>query len=188
MGRLRTLACTFVVIFSIGAVPFVFDAPPASAHPKAPNVTSGSGASCSTPRPTRDGRFLGIVGPDSRAAEQSACPTPGTGTANGSVLPGRSNGYYNGSPPLINNGGPVMGASGNPGAIEITPIYWDPENTVGAAYESVINGFLSNMAADSGKLTNVFSAELQYAINYSVSAGAPIIDTDAFPADGCTVD
>ena len=97
-------------------------------------------------------------------------------------------GGYLGRPPLSDHGGPVMGTNITPGAVTVTPIYWDPANTFSTSYKSVINGFFTNVAADSGKTTNVFSTDLQYGINYDVQAGTPIVDSDAFPASGCTPD
>src|ERR1700691_1836692 len=81
-----------------------------------------------------------------------------------------------------------MGTNTTPGAVTVTPIYWDPGNTFSTSYKSVINGFFTNVAADSGKTTNVFSTFLQYGINYDIQAGTPIVDSDAFPASGCTPD
>ena len=40
----------------------------------------------------------------------------------------------------------------------MTPIFWVPPGySARQNYQSVINGYLSNVAADSGKPTNVFS-------------------------------
>jgi len=58
----------------------------------------------------------------------------------------------------------------------------------------VINGYLSNVAADSGKPTNVFSVATQYTdasgnhIRYNLSENAPIVDATAPTAGGCTPD
>ncbi len=106
----------------------------------------------------------------------------------GSSMAANANGGYLGRPPLSNHSGPVMGTNTTPGAVTVTPIYWDPSFTFSSSYKSVINGFFTNVAADSGKTTNVFSTDLQYGINYDVQAGTPIVDSDAFPASGCTPD
>jgi len=50
------------------------------------------------------------------------------------------------------------------------------------------NAYVDNVAADTGNVTNVFSIDLQYGINYELTAGSPIIDTDPFPTTGCTAD
>lgn len=81
-----------------------------------------------------------------------------------------------------------MGTDITPGAVTVTPIYWDPSSTFSSSYKSVINEFITNVAADSGTMSNVFSVELQYNINYDISAGTPIVDSDAFPTSGCTPD
>jgi PKD domain len=159
----------------------------AGPHVRATTVSSGASTACAAPRPTHQGRFRGVIGPDSAAAERSGCPAASNGPTAMPAMPATSKGY-NGTPPLVDNGGPVMGTAGDPGAIEITPIYWDPGHTFSAAYENVIDGFVANMAADSGKLTDVFSAELQYGIHYSVTAGAAVVDSDPFPSNGCAVD
>ena len=59
----------------------------------------------------------------------------------------------NGSPPLLWYGGPVM-----PGPVTVTPIYWEPSgysNTT--AYRSIINQYVSDVAAASGTSSNVYS-------------------------------
>jgi len=73
--------------------------------------------------------------------------------------------YLNGAtPPLVgpptdpNHYGPVMGTDPQGGRITVTPIFWVPPGySARQNYQSVINGYLSNVAADSGKPTNVFS-------------------------------
>jgi len=84
------------------------------------------------------------------------------------------------APPVVFHGGAVMATP-----TVITPIYWDPSSTFSASYKAITDGFLNNVAADSGKLTNFFSDLLQYDIPYSVEAGTPVIDTDGI-VNGCT--
>ena len=167
----------------------------ASAGPvRAGSAALTSTAGCTSPSvrtPAREGKFLGIVGPTSRVNQNSsACrptqATQATQSTQSTQFAGPKG--YNGKPPLIDNGGPVMGTPTMPGAETITPIYWDPNSTLAPAYENVITGFIQNVAADSGKLTNVFSTDLQYNIHYDISAGSPLIDTNPFPASGCTPD
>ena len=55
----------------------------------------------------------------------------------------------------------------------------------------MIKTYLSDLAADSDKTSNVFATTFQYsgsngAINYRMTAATPITDTTAFPAAGCT--
>lgn len=92
-------------------------------------------------------------------------------------------------------GGPVMRTT------TLTPIFWSPAGLglkYPAGYEEEIEGFLANLAADSGKETNFFSLLPQYyeevgatinRVAYSVTAGAALQDTDALPTalgDTCT--
>lgn len=97
-----------------------------------------------------------------------------------------------GDPPLIWHNGPVMGTP-TTGPVVVTPIYWNPAgHPIPADYQSIINGYLQGVAADSGEHTNVFSTLPDYfgsngSIRYRVSFGAPISDTNPLPANGCTV-
>lgn len=76
-------------------------------------------------------------------------------------------------------------------------IYWNPNTTLyteSGAYRSTINGFLSNVAADSGKTSNVYYSDTQYYQNiggtqhiaYSSTFGGGLDDTQPYPASGCT--
>ncbi len=71
-------------------------------------------------------------------------------------------------------------------------IYWEPSgSTVSSTYHSLIDGFLSNVAADSGKTTNVYYSDAQYtdaggSAAYSSSFGGSVVDTNPYPANGCT--
>jgi hypothetical protein len=93
--------------------------------------------------------------------------------------------------------GPVMGA-GN--TITITPIYWTPPgysfDSADPVYRTLINKYISDVAAASGTNMNVFAILPEYYqtingvtsnIKYSIAAGTPLVDTDAFPTTGqCT--
>ena len=99
-----------------------------------------------------------------------------------------------GSPPLIFHNGQVMGTDST-GPNTVTPIFWHPPGADGFApgYESLITQYLTDVAADSGKNTNVYSTLTEYygtngPINYQVRAGTPIDDTNPLPPDGCIVD
>jgi PKD repeat protein len=94
---------------------------------------------------------------------------------------------YSGLPPMIYHGGPIMGTATTPGDVTVTPVYWDPSNTMSGSYESVIDGYIANVAADDGKTTNVYSADVQYGASYDIHAGAPRVATDAI-SDGCSPD
>jgi hypothetical protein len=106
------------------------------------------------------------------------------------------------SPPLTQHAGPVVGTATQTGEVTITPIYWLPPgygyvdgtaNIDNAAYPTVVNQYLTDIAADSGKTTNVYANNTQYSqtvngittnIHYVIHAGAPITDTNAFPTAG----
>jgi PKD repeat protein len=86
------------------------------------------------------------------------------------------------------NGGPVMPSNTN------YTIYWDPAGAPAypAEYQSGINEYLENLASDSGGHENTDSVSTQYndaagafAVYDSHFAGA-IVDTDPYPANGCT--
>ncbi len=112
---------------------------------------------------------------------------------------GKGDGHYcNGcTPPLIYSGGPVMDTSG-PNGVTITPIYWIPDGSATPFpddYQTIINGYVTDVAAASGSTDNVYSINAEYfqttggaqhAIAYQIKAGTPIVDTAPFPADGCT--
>src|ERR1051325_10017071 len=85
------------------------------------------------------------------------------------------------------------------GALVIGPhtthvVYWQPPGfTVTANYHSLIERFLTDVAADSGRATNVYATDTQYDdstntfIQYQQTFGGTLTDTNAFPAtvSGC---
>jgi len=108
--------------------------------------------------------------------------------------------YCNGcTPPLTNSGGAVVNTTGAAG-FTITPIFWapagsSPANTFPATYQSIISGYIANVAAASGTTSNVYSIATEYyslingvktPITYKITAGTPIVDTSPLPASGCT--
>ncbi|MGN6678925.1 MAG: hypothetical protein ACTHKL_14265 [Streptosporangiaceae bacterium] len=149
------------------------------------NSSSGAAAACVTKgkTPVRVGHISGILGaPAASAACQAANPSV-VRTAGDTAR---------GNPPLIWHGGAVMGTA-QTGPIVITPIYWNPPgNAMAAAYQSLITRYIDDVAADSGKTSNIFSILPEYfgsdgSIRYDVQAGAPITDTNPLPASGCKV-
>jgi len=98
----------------------------------------------------------------------------------------------NGTPPLIFHGGPVMGTTLT-GPVVVTPIYWNPAgHPMDSVYKSILTQYLTDVAKASGRNNNVFSILAEYfgnngQINYNVQLGAPIEDTHALPANGCTL-
>jgi len=84
------------------------------------------------------------------------------------------------------NGGPVMGSNTN------YAFYWDPAGAPAypADYAPGINGFLEDLAHDSGGHENVDSVAAQYNGNgafaaYDAHFGGAILDTNPYPANGC---
>jgi hypothetical protein len=147
---------------------------PASATP--------ASAGCSSPTAggaSRIGHFGGIV----RPLGSTTCPS---GAAPAAEAP------YGGSPPLLDHGGPVMGTQSTGDQVVVTPIFWAPSGySFTTSYKNTITGYLDDLAADSGKLNNVFASMFQYSgsnggINYKMSVGTAIDDATAFPAAGCT--
>ena len=185
---------------SVGVAP-IATALPAAASPAAPATAqpkAAVGTGCAPSKATVNGnrgRFGGVVPPVQLPGVSAACrqpanadpPNAGPPTAD----PATAAPSFNGTPPLLYGGGPVMGTSG---VATVTPIYWTGALSIPAAYQNIINGYLTNMAADSGGPTNVFSTVTQYTngvnhIHYNIAAGTPLVDTHAFPTSGgCTRD
>jgi hypothetical protein len=135
---------------------------------------------------SRSGKILGIVPAESVTHPIGKCA--GSRSAAGAAS-------FNGTPPLLFHGGSVMGSASTVGEVTVTPIYWAPSGySFSASYLSVINGYVSNVAADSGKTTNVFATTTQYTngtshIKYAVHAGSALTDTNPFPTTAtCTPD
>jgi IPT/TIG domain/PKD domain len=86
------------------------------------------------------------------------------------------------------NGGPVMPSNTN------YAFYWDPPGAPAypAEYESGIDQYFEDLAANSGGTENVDSVSAQYNdsagqfASYSSRFGAAIVDEDPYPANGCT--
>ena len=101
---------------------------------------------------------------------------------------------YIGAPPLTFHGGDVMGTPSVGSHIVITPIYWSAGGaSFDPSYESIINQYLTDIAADSGKTTNVYSTIPQYTgangtFTYNFSTGTPIVDTSTPYGTECTPD
>jgi hypothetical protein len=71
-------------------------------------------------------------------------------------------------------------------------IYWVPPGyAVASGYSTLIDQFFGDVAADSGKTSNVYYTETQYYdgsghVQYSSSFGGSYTDTSPLPASGCT--
>ena len=83
------------------------------------------------------------------------------------------------------HGGPVMHTN------TIYAIYWVPAGySVSSGYESLINRYFSDVAADSGKLTNDYAVDPQYTDSsgpaaYNSTFGGSVVDTTAYPTSTC---
>ncbi|HLI43054.1 MAG TPA: hypothetical protein VKU92_01115, partial [Acidimicrobiales bacterium] len=102
------------------------------------------------------------------------------------------------APPLLftPNDYVMGGLSGTPGVTTITPVYWAPSGySFPGTYESVIDKYLSDVAAASKSTSNVFAVAEEYYqqigtgpkqyIQYQVTANAQISDADSYPTSGC---
>jgi hypothetical protein len=165
-----------MTLLAAGAVGFV---PSAFAAPKKCSSIQTHGKS-------RVGHFYGI----SRATAR--CDSSGGGSSE--VDPGAASAKpYQGTPPLINNGGPVMSTPTTGNQVVVMPVFWAPPGySFTTSYKNVIDTYLTNLAHDSDTTSNVFASTFQYGgsngnINYRMSiATSPILDADAYPAAGCT--
>jgi hypothetical protein len=98
----------------------------------------------------------------------------------------------NGTPPLIWHNGPMMGTPAT-GPVVVTPIYWNPPgHPMDSAYKRIITSYLSDVAADSGRHSNVFSTLNEYygsngTISYQVRLGAAVDDANPLPTSGCNL-
>jgi hypothetical protein len=90
-----------------------------------------------------------------------------------------------GSGDLSYHDGPVMRTN------TTYAIYWAPPGfSLPAGYQSTIDQFFTDVAADSGLTTNVYAIDNQYFdasgnITYSSTFGGSVLDTHPYPANGC---
>ena len=80
--------------------------------------------------------------------------------------------------------------------LTVTPIFWQPVGgryVFPPKYESIIDGYVQNVAAASGTDANVYSVDTEYYdvptdvptfVKYNIHVGGPVVDTDG-PPDGC---
>ena len=182
---MRTVPRALMLAASCAALVAVVAAPVGAA------VTRSHGRSSCAATPARVGRIGGIMAPGSDRPRSSGACTPTASSPGPGTTPPAS--PYLNTPPLTYNGGDVMGTAG---AITVTPVYWSATGaTIPAGYRQLTTQFVDDVAAASGAETNVFSSLTQYTdassdpIQYDVTAGAAIVDTDAFPTSGgCSPD
>jgi IPT/TIG domain len=83
------------------------------------------------------------------------------------------------------HGGPVMHST------NVYSIYWAPTGYgYQSGYDTAIDKYFRDVAADSGKLTNVYGAMSQYSDGagpalYASSFSTSLTDTNSYPASGC---
>ena len=90
--------------------------------------------------------------------------------------------------PVEYHGGPVMPSNTN------YTLYWDPSGgpEYPAGYQSGLNRYFEDLAHDSGGVQNTDSVLTQYKdeagefANYNSHFGGALIDTDPYPANGCS--
>ncbi len=181
---------------------------PAAASSTVARLAEGSHlevASRSTPLPvtTPAGhRPLGIVPPPPAAARgplatpKAATPTTTSYACTPSffVATGPTTKNATGCPKgLSYQGGPVVATGTTTGKNTIYAVYWHPSSTYPTHYQSIIDTYLANVAATSGKPTDAYSGDQQYYettstkhIHYQIAYGGQITLTTAFPPNGCT--
>jgi hypothetical protein len=69
-------------------------------------------------------------------------------------------------------------------------IYWQPSNwsqQFPSGYSTLVNQYFGDVAADSGKTSNVYYTETQYSgIQYKSTFAGYAVDSDPLPANGCS--
>ncbi len=134
-------------------------------------ATVAPAAVAAAPQHNPKGRFLGVV--KSTRASARAAPQA---QSQAQLAAGD----------LRYHGGPVMHSN------RTHAIYWEPSGfSTTATYKSLINAFLTSVAADSGKHSNVYASDAQYTDGsgnaaYSSTFAGSLVVHDPYPASGCT--
>lgn len=127
-----------------------------------------------------------LVGVTSVATAGDSNPPPRVDTILGMVPAHNGATAGSGAGQLKYHNGPVMHTNAT------YAIYWVPAGySVASDYRSLIDRFLGDVAADSGKTSNVYYSDTAYSdsagrISYSSSFGGSVLDTNPYPASGCT--
>lgn len=84
---------------------------------------------------------------------------------------------------IVYHGGPVLHG------VTTYAIFWDPDHAFAASTESLVGGFLANVAHDSGGSDDVFSVASQYtdaagSAQYAQTYGGSYVDSDPYPTSG----
>jgi hypothetical protein len=121
-------------------------------------------------------------------AAHASPPSPSNpvGRMLGAVLPVNAAHKASGAGTLVYHGGPVEHTN------RVYSIYWQPAGfAMASGYTSLIDQYFGDVAADSGKTSNVYYTGTQYYdgsgnVQYSSSYGGSVLDTDPLPPSGCT--
>jgi IPT/TIG domain len=133
--------------------------------------------------------FVGYGAAAPRSIAAAKAGSPRHGKIGGIVPPRPQSGLAPvgplGSGNLTYHGGPVMHAN------TTYAIFWVPSGySIGDSYQSTIDQFFTDVAADSGKLSNVYATDTQYSdgsghIAYTSTFAGSVVDTTDFPGSGC---
>ncbi len=139
---------------------------------------------------------LASVAPPALAAKKETNPTTNPAGHIRGIVHARPNAsrFRSGSSNLSYHNGPVMHTN------QVYAVYWDPSGSIDPAYESTINRFFTDVAADgqngttAAKTSNVYYSDTQYydatSGNIVYSSGfdttRALVDTNAYPANGCS--
>ena len=162
----RLLGQAVIVGVAVLAVGAASAAPPTAGETYSPPIKPGHGVvptwAASMAMPWAKGGGHGHGGGGSGGGGQVFSPTAGYGQ-------------------LSYHGGSVMTTN------TTYAIYWDPAGVLSAGYKGLIQQYFQDVAADSGRTTNVYYTETQYSgIQYKSTWGRALVDTDPYPANGCS--
>ncbi len=172
-ARRSLTVASAVVVLAAGAVTASAEGSPSGRSAGA--TTSATGTVSPSPSPSSRGpggvipRRNGVVRTEAPATVGSLTQVP--------------------QPPLQYLGGPVLRTN------ETYVIFWDPNGGLAQDYRDLVVRYFHDVAADSGKATNVYSVLDQYydttgPIDYNSTFIDSMIDTDAYPTGagpGCSV-
>ena len=179
-------AMLFVALALILLLPALQARPAAAARHRAPNKHVG--------------RTLGVM-PDrpTKGVHMRVLPSLSTSLRQLLHLRAKAPRHPNGRHPNVSCPDPTCNLTYHGGALVIGPhtthvVYWQPPGyTVTANYHTLIERYLTDVAADSSRATNVYATDTQYDdstntfIQYQQTFAGATTDTTAFPATqaGC---
>lgn len=127
----------------------------------------------------------GLIGVSAAQASSLSIKTSGSRIL-GVLHAHQGAGSVSGSGPLVYHNGPVMHTN------TTYAIYWIPSGyTMQDGYSTLIDQFFTDVAADSGKQSNVYFTATQYhdgvgKVQYKSTFGGSYTDTNPLPVNGCT--